>query len=122
MPKNNFYYDPKVIKLTPEEWTELGRELAVPLAHAMSTKNHPLSPSTDIDFIPIAYPAGYIGLPVAIEIETIGYPERKTKVTENLMRALKRDLLWILKENGINFDEKNPLIWVKYFDPDGHYI
>ena len=101
---------------------KLGHELAVPLAHAMSTENHPLSPSTDIDFIPITYPAGYIGLTIAIEIETIGSPERKAKVTKEMILALKNDFLWILKQNGINFNEKNPLIWVKYVDPDGHYV
>lgn len=122
MLKNNLYYDPKVVKLTPEEWTELGRKMAGPLAKVMSTASHRLSPSTDIDFIPIPYPAGYIGLTVAIEIETIGYPERKAKVTKDTMLALKEEFLWILKDIGINFDRKNPLIWVKYADPAGPFV
>lgn len=122
MPKNNFYYDPKIIKLTPEEWTELGRTMAVPLAKVMSTESHRLSPSTDIDFIPIPYPDGYIGLPIAVEIETIGYPERKAKVTEDMMRYLKGEFLWLLMQVDINVDGKKPLIWVKYVDPDGHHI
>lgn len=122
MPDIIFRYDPKVIKLTPEEWTKLGSELAVPLAKLMSTNNHRLSPSTDIDFDPIAYQEGYIGLTAAIRIETIGYPERKAKVTKALTQVLKDEFIFILKENGINFDPKKSLIWIKYQDPDGHHI
>lgn len=122
MPKKSLYFDSNVVKLSPEEWKELGRQLAVPLAQAMSTKEHRLIPSTDIDFLPIPYPPGYIGHKVAIEIETIGYPERKAKFTAVAAQNLKDEFLRILAANGINFDAKNHLIWVKYVDPDGPHV
>ena len=122
MTKIVMYFDPNVVKLSGEGLTELGRHMATYVARTFSTKDIRLVPSKDIDFLPTPYPVGYIAAPIAIEIETIGFPERKAKVTKIVTEALKHDIIHLFKENSINFDAKNSLIWVKYVDPDGHHV
>ncbi|MDB5264852.1 MAG: hypothetical protein JWN64_423 [Parcubacteria group bacterium] len=79
----------------------------------------------DVDFLPTFYPAGTkVSELISIEIETIGYPERKAKLTESAVRQLKLAFLQILAEDpaGITLDPDKPLVWLKFQDPDGHHI
>lgn len=123
MPKIVMYYDSAKLKLFPELLNEIGAHLAVAVADAMSTTEVKLEPTRDIDFLPFKYPAGYIGLPVSFEIEAIGFPERKAKVTKLVMLDLKQKFRYILlKLAHINVAEDAGLIWLKYVDPDGHHV
>lgn len=114
-------YDANVVKLTPEEWTEFGKQMAVPLANAMKTHDHRISPSTDINFTPIPYPAGYIGPVIMIVVEEIGYPDRQADIADAVLFNLKDDFIRLFKDRGINLDIKKPLIRIKY-DTEGRYF
>lgn len=115
-------YDPEAAKLTSDEWRSLGAQMSFLVAVVLKTAEHRLIASTDIDFIYVAYPAGYIAQKIAIKIETIGYSERKAKVTRAKVLALKDDFLGHFKRYNIDFDTNKPLISLEYLDPDSHYV
>ncbi len=84
-----------------------------------------LDPRDDIDFIPQPYPPGtQTAAPVAFEIETIGYPARKAKLKRAEIVRLKRMIVdYFLEIQGCpDLDPKQPLIWIKYVDPDGQHV
>lgn len=82
-----------------------------------------------VDLIPIPYPRGsLVEFPVAFEIETIGFPERKEKLTDRIVDQLKDDIFVALDVAGLvggnfwNIRLDDPLVWIKYVDPDGPHI
>ena len=98
------------------------------VARAMSTSKVELE-RKDVDFIPIPYPRGsLVEFPVAFEIEAIGFPERKAKLTDLFVDQLKVDMVFALDVAGLvsgNYWDircVNPLVWIKYVDPDGPHI
>ena len=98
------------------------------VARAMSTSKVQLE-RKDVDFIPIPYPRGsLVEYPVAFEIETIGFPERKAKLTHRFVDQLKDDIFGALDHTELvngnfwNISRDDPLVWIKYVDPDGPHI
>lgn len=81
----------------------------------------------DVDFIPQpqSYPLGtLVAHPISFEIETIGYPARKAKLTKDTMHLLKRRIADRLHQVGVDIPlhESALLIWLKYVDKDGLHV
>jgi len=111
-------------RILPNLLERVGREIMPLIAEAFSFGPAKLDPVMDIDWLPTPYPPGsLVFYPVSIEIMTIGYPERKAKVTEGVMEELKLQILAELQELKFpGVDASNPLLWVIYTDPDGLHI
>lgn len=95
------------------------------VAEVVSTDDIHLDPETDIDFIVQYLAPGSIAPSISFEIETIGYPTRKQKLTADVMEQLKRDFVKTINEHDIfpqPLSADRPLIWLKYVDPDGHHV
>lgn len=103
----------------------VGEEIRSMVAKTFSTDTVCLDPC-DVDFIPTLYPPGtLVASPIAIEIETIGFPDRKAMVTKEVMQDLKFQLFEVLVRYGENSPDihlDDPLVWLKYQDPDGFHI
>ncbi|MDB5188073.1 MAG: hypothetical protein JWO50_593 [Candidatus Kaiserbacteria bacterium] len=94
------------------------------VANAASTEATTLG-IEDIDFLPLMYPPGaQLSALFSFEVETIGYPDRKAKLTKSVVRQLKFDIIDVLADdpNGVKLDPAQPLVWIKYQDPDGPHI
>lgn len=118
MPKVTMYY--RSTHLNESDLLIIGTEVRKLVAAAASTNKVTLTPS-DVDWIPQFCGDATFTNPVSIEIETIGYPERKQKLSnKELLMKLKSDILRILEFPPTGVGE--PLIWVKYVDPDGLHI
>lgn len=107
-----------------DSWEESGNEIRDLVAAALSTDERPLNRS-HVDLIPLSYPGGTLtDYPISVTIETIGYPDRKAKLTKEAVLTLKEEILKILR-NGIwvhAVEWTGPLIWIKYVDQDGCHV
>ena len=104
---------------------QIGREIRRIVAEAASTDEVILDPVNDVDFIPQPYPLGtLVANPISFEIETIGYPARKSKLTKEAMHLLKSKIADLLHtvDVDIPLHENALLIWLKYVDKDGLHI
>lgn len=121
MPKVIFGYRDETLK---GSWQlgQIKRGISSLVAETMSTDTVTLDPSTDIDFIPVFCDGDSQTADIWIEIETIGFANRKKKFRENpeILLNLKTAILTI--DGFPDFDPKNPLIWIKYQDPDGPHF
>ncbi len=115
-------FRPEVFHHSSEHIKPLGLKLNKLVADSLSIDEHKLNPETDIDFIPFVLHNSAIAPPISFEIETIGFPLRKEKVTKAVMFDLKIDFIAALTECDIKIDPETPLIWLKYIDPDGVHI
>lgn len=84
------------------------------ITEAVSTENIPLVASSDVELIFESHSPGSIANDISIELKTIGYPERRKKLTEERILKLKRDLL----EAGLKkwMGDEIPLIWLQFTD------
>jgi hypothetical protein len=124
MPKIVMIYDPKWVRNNPDDLNELGTKLARKVAELFSTDQVKLDPKVDIDFILQPLVAGSIAPHISFEIEAIGYPERKARLTAGVMTNMKESFINImtLHRSLPMIDASKPLIWVKYTDPDGYHV
>lgn len=58
---------------------------------------------------------------LAIEIQTIGWPERKTRMNASVLswRIIIEELHCVKK---LNLSPRTPLIWIQYVDPEGLHV
>jgi hypothetical protein len=125
MPKVTMFFDESFYRHTGEKSVQIGREIQRLVAEAASTDEVILDPVNDVDFIPQPYPRGtLVANPISFEIETIGYPARKSKLTKDAMHLLRRKIVDLLhKGNVVPPSHENALlIWLKYLDKDGLHI
>ena len=125
MPKVTMFFDETFYQHTGGKSVQFGREVQRLVAEAASTHEVILDPINDVDFIPQPYPRGtLVANPISFEIEAIGYPARKAKLTKEAIFLFKRKLIDVLRtvsavppsrENGL-------LIWFKFVDKDGLHI
>lgn len=122
MPKLTVYY-PKRANLGNDLLNMIKGPLQRLVAESASTEESPLT-EEHVDFVPISYDdaAAQFSQMVAIEIETLGFPFRKAKMTEEAMMALKPPFKKILDPVGLNVDLDKPLIWLKFQDPAGSHV
>lgn len=91
------------------------------VAKAASTEARPLT-EADVDWIPQQYELGArVPANIAIEIRTIGYPDRIAKMDEKAMRALKFEII-ALREFPGALIPKDPILWVQFLDPQGVHV
>lgn len=119
MPKVIFNYDPRRFHIGADVLRAIGGEVRKLVAEAVSTPNKVLE-ADDVDWVPFAYQDGTIAPAVSIEIETIGFVKRKTKLTLDASLELKSKILEIPQFPKVN--PANPLLWFKYIDVEGLHI
>jgi hypothetical protein len=125
MPKVTMFFDETFYQHTGGKSVQFGREIQRLVAEVASTDEVILDPVNDVDFIPQPYPLGtLVAHPISFEIETIGYPARKVKLTKDTMHLLKRRIADLLHQVGVDIPlhESDLLIWLKYVDKDGLHI
>ncbi len=117
MPQIIIRYDPVLVDVT--EIANMGDICRDLVADAASTEEVPFG-SSDIDYITQPYGPGTIAPKVAIEIRTVGRPERVKKLNKERLLQLKKDFLDI----GFNqyAKESEPLIWMQFIDPRGEHV
>jgi hypothetical protein len=122
MPKLTLYH-PKGAGVGNDHLSLIKVSLQRLAAEAATTEESPLT-FEDVDFVPIAYDdaSTQFSQPVAIEIETFGYPARKAKMTKEAMTAMKVPVRDILAPVGLRVELDKPLIWLKFQDPDGQHV
>jgi hypothetical protein len=110
-------YYPK--NITDEAVYKLGTASRRFIAEAASTKQVPLT-IHDIEWIPQPYGPGAIASDLGIEIRTIGSPERKAKLNEQVVLDLKKNLL----EAGFDVytSDNKLLIRIQFTDPDDCHV
>jgi len=123
MPQVIFRYDPDLFPYDNRGSSilTLGTQIIPMIAEAVTTEVSPLT-CEDIDWIPQAYELGYSAGAVAIELRTFGLPERKAKLKEAAVRALKTKILALPILARKSIDKDAPLIWVQFQDPDGVHV
>ena len=119
MPKVTMYYNPSKFHFLQNELHALGLKIRPLVATATSTEDI-LFTKKDIDWMVLTYPPGSIGPPLSIEIETFGFPSRKKKLNEQTVLELKKKILSIPAFSKV--DPNQPLIWVKFQDPDDVHV
>lgn len=119
MPKVTMFFHVDTSVPSQRRLSAIGDRIRVLVAEAASTPGVTLNANTDVDWIPQPYPRG-THAPISIEIETIGYPARKAKLTRERVLRLKEDILLI--PQFPKFDPKTLLIWVKFQDPYGVHV
>lgn len=123
MPQVIFKYDPA--EVTAERLLQIGEVVRPLVADAASTDQAKFT-KEDIEWDPQPYHPGAIGVPrVAIELRTIGFPERKLKLNKERVLKLKTDIFDLAAEGGytlcgLQFEQA--LIWVQFIDPDGVHV
>ena len=125
MPKVTMYFDETFYQHSGAKSVQIGREIQRLVAEAASTDEVILDPVNDVDFIPQSYPRGtLVAYPISFEIETIGYPERKAKLTKDAMHLLKSKIADLLRKVDVDIPlhENALLIWLKYVDKDGLHV
>jgi hypothetical protein len=99
---------------------ELGEKVR-PLVAALLSTPHTELAAEDIDWIPVRYPAGSLAAD-GIEIETIGYADRKRSVTSDTIQDFKTKLLALAFFKARIKNPKLPFVWLKWQDPDGYHV
>ena len=89
------------------------------IAEAASTDEVPFT-IHDIEWITQPHGPGSIAPQIAIEIRTIGYPERKAKLNKERLEELKKDMLAAGLEKYTASEA--PLIWVQFIDAEGAHV
>jgi len=102
-----------------EQLEVLGRHIRVLVARVASTATMPLT-GDDVDWLPQVNELGAIAPHFALEITTIGYPQRKEAMGRERILELKRDILKLDSKFPVGPDD--PLIWVKFTDPDDVHV
>lgn len=122
MPKLTVYY-PQRVGLTNDQFNMIKGPLQRLIAESASTEQSPLT-EEHVDFVPISYDdeSAQFSQLIAIEIETLGFPFRKAKMTEEAMTALKPLIKDILGPVGWHVDLNKPLVWLKFQDPAGSHV
>jgi len=122
MPKLTLYYPTKA-RVSDSGLIQIARPLKRLVAEAASTEESPLT-EEHVDFVPVPYDAevAQFSQDVAIEIETLGFSFRKTKMTEEAITALKPQIAKILNPVGLYVYLDKPLVWLKFQDPDGCHV
>jgi hypothetical protein len=117
---------PQIIFRHPglDVWTlaAIGHDLRKLVAEAASTPALTFDPEKDIDFLPVRLEEGSMCPQLAIEIRTIGFPERKAKMDRGCILALKEAVLQISQFPADLLKENEGLIWVQFVDPDGVHV
>lgn len=105
-------------------WTliTIANDLRPLVAEAASTPGVILDPQKDIDFLPIRLEDGFMCAQLAIEIRTIGFPERKAKMGRESIAVLKETILALPNFPADLLKEGEGLIWVQFMDPDGVHV
>ena len=126
MPKVTMFFKPDVVLLELNfiPFAGFANDVREWVAELASTDDVKLS-IDDVDFIPEPYPPGTAtASPVAFEIEAIGFPTRKKKITSEARFTLKGKII-----DGLSripgcppIKVELPLIWLKYIDPDGDHF
>jgi hypothetical protein len=119
MPQVIARYDHKVFE-TISQVRNLGFAIRRLVAEAASTERVPFT-TKDIEWLPRVNGNGSIAPDFAIEIRTIGFPDRKEKMNEAAMRKLKEEIL-ALPEFPESCRDLPSLIWVQFTDPDGVHV
>jgi len=128
MPVVTLKFMPNVLESKAYALACIGAHFQWAVARACSFKDdegeHTLE-SSDVDFVPYEYQLGSIAAMLSIEIETYGFAGRKKKLNKTAMLALKADLMTAIQPHltkGIDFNEEDRCLWMKYVDPDGEHI
>ena len=90
------------------------------VAEAASTEGVKLDLS-DVDWVPQAYEPAAMAPNLAIEIRTIGFPERKAKMNRSTILDLKKRIME-LPDFPSSCRRLELLIWVQFTDPDGVHV
>ena len=118
MPQIIVRYSPAL--LTTIELSNLALPVRVLVAEVASTPKVPFTKS-DIEWIPQSYENGTLAPVLALEIRTIGFPERKAKMNREAMQELKKKIME-LEDFPESCRSLNSLIWVQFMDPDGVHV
>jgi hypothetical protein len=119
MPKVTFYYTPT--QQTTPVLLSLALAVRTAVAQIMSTPEHPL-PIAAVDWLPLEVPEGAVMAAHSFEIETIGFPDRKAKVGDGKeLKAAFYEIADLHKLIKVQ-EWTQPLIWIKYVDPDGPHV
>lgn len=113
-----FNYNPRLIPWIgdADRLLTLGIGIRNVVANAMSTPNAQLT-ENDVNFVTYTHPAMVSALPFWIEIEVIGYSERREKFAqETHQKSLKDAILLLLEMNGMGsiLEKKSRFIWLKF--------
>ena len=102
-----------------EQLYQLGLACRKLVAEAASTEEVPFT-IHDIEWVTQPNGPGSIAPNIAVEIRTIGRPERKAKLNKERLEQLKKDFL----AAGFNkySTEDQYLIWMQFIDPDGAHV
>ena len=105
--------------LSAEEVSRIGHHIRPLVAAAASTERVPFT-EKDIEWIPEPYNPGASGVEVAIELRTIGFPERKKKLGRGGALALREKIIAV--PGFPHVDPSTPILWIQWQDPDGLHI
>ena len=118
MPKVTLSYKKGIF--TRLQLLHIGEEIKTLVAEAASTLDTKLT-GNDVDFFAREHTDFDLAADVGIEIETIGFPQRRAKLGErNVILKLKKGILassWFPK-----ISPDSPLIWIKFWDPVGLHV
>jgi hypothetical protein len=128
MPKVTMFFDTAALGADDFalnfDFKKVGETIRELVAEAASTQDVPLDKG-DVDFIPMPYPRGtLVDNPISIEIETIGFPERKAKLKKEVVEDLKLKIAKLITddEHSIPISMLRQLVWLKFQDPDGCHV
>lgn len=100
---------------------DIGPTICKLVAEAASTDKVALT-EKDVDFIPQKLEPGSICPNIAIELRTIGFPERKKMMDETRMRKLVGHISNIPGWPSKAVSGHDPILWVQFIDPDGVHV
>ncbi len=121
MPQIIVRYDP--VHISENYLRRLSTHCCHLVAVAASTPKAEFT-SEDVEWILSPYGPGSVAPAVAVEIRTIGLPERKAKLTRERLKQLKSDFLaaGFAQYFPQHCSEDKLLIWMQFIDPDGAHV
>lgn len=118
MPQIIVRYSPQVI--TDKTLNNLSRPVRNLVAEVASTESIPFT-EVDVEWMPKANHWTASAPILALEIRTIGFPERKAKMNREAMLKLKQEII-DLPDFPVRCKSQESLIWVQFTDPDGVHV
>ncbi len=119
MPRVILYY--KRGTLSNESLYTIGNHIRPIVAAALNFKGGTELASANVEWFPIELHQSAVAPPFSIDLETIGFANRKILLAkEYVLAKLRADILAIPGFPKVSPDA--PLIWIKYVDPDGAHF
>ncbi len=105
--------------LLPDQLVKVAEPLRKLVAEAASCGSTNLT-IDDVDWLPQVNENGAFAANFSIELKMIGYPERKEKLTRDVVLKLKQDMWEAGLQKFVSVTE--PFLWVQFVDPDGVHV